>query len=203
MTPSLADCFTYLRTHVLRYIAAIYTQYPISRVETGVAEHLTLEKFSPDIEEWTNSVGCCRASLRLSCSPWESKSKSTQHHYITPRLPHLPTERYAEHAWVLRNALVYLGKDRTHHPVLPLSSWRGFFLSWHKAIALQSLPVRYLWLLSKSKNPKNFRECSAIPVSTLSEAETACQKWGGSVFIKWGVILLLYTFILNTSGQGY
>ena len=25
-------------------------------------------------------------------------------------------------------------------------------------------------------------------VASLSEAETACQKWGGSAFMKWGVI---------------
>ena len=32
----------------------------------------------------------------------------------------------------------------------------------------------------------------------VAEAETACQKWGGSVFMEW-VVYLKHTFVLNTS----
>ena len=35
--------------------------------------------------------------------------------------------------------------------------------------------------------------CRLSFASLRAEAETACQKWGGSAFIKWG----LFTFILN------
>ena len=43
----------------------------------------------------------------------------------------------------------------------------------------------------------------------MAEAETACQKWGGSAFIKWEVIhillnrlLVLNTFFVTTSNFG-
>ena len=31
--------------------------------------------------------------------------------------------------------------------------------------------------------------CISLQLNIYSEAETACQKWGGSVFMKWGLLL--------------